>query len=88
LILFHEYAFQPMFEPLRNAARSSAPPISLSALAARELQRAQRDVRNSDDAGPDGGAMKRALEEVLQAHPRLARPLWQLWHRVRKQVKP
>jgi glycosyltransferase involved in cell wall biosynthesis len=82
LVLFHEYAFVRDFAKLRKAAKEAQPSVSFSVLAARELQRAQRDCRESDDA-----EMRQALDDVLSAHPNLSRPLWQLWHRVRKQLR-
>lgn len=74
LILYHEFAFADGFAALREVVGSR-----FSRLAAVELRRAQRDVREADD--PD---LRRELQTVMDDHPKLGRPLWLLWHRLRK----
>lgn len=76
LILYHEFAFDSQFAKLRRTSGGH-----FSALAARELQRAKRDVAANPEL-PLGDALQR----VLAAHPKLKSPLWRLWHKVRKQL--
>jgi hypothetical protein len=77
LILLHEYAFDPTFADLRDAGRAARPPVDFATLTARELFRAMRDAAGDADR-------RAALREVVGLYPKLARPWWRLWHRVRK----
>ena len=79
LVLYHQYACGQAFRSLREAAAARKPAVNFAALAARELRRARRDARNSADP-----SLRRELANVVASHPRLGRPLWQLWHRARE----
>lgn len=78
LILYHQFAFDPQYEALRRAGGGK---FRFPALAARELARAERDVARVGDPG-----LQQALAEVLTACPKLNRPLWRLWHKLRKNL--
>ncbi|HEX6810023.1 MAG TPA: glycosyltransferase family 2 protein [Planctomycetota bacterium] len=82
LVLYHEYAFGESFTALRAAAAARKPPVDFASLAARELRRARREARNAADP-----SLRGELANVVAAHPRLGRPLWQLWHRARDHWK-
>lgn len=77
LILYHQYAYDEPFAPLRQAAAAASPPVSFAKITAVEADRAWRMARNDPSLLP-------AWEEVAAAYPRLRHSLRLTWLRVRR----
>ena len=82
LILYHQYAHDHGFAPLRQVAAGMQPPVSFAKVCAVEAERAHRMASR---AAPDGDrSLLQAWDEVSAAHPRLRRSLRLSWLRLRR----
>lgn len=72
VVLLHEYAFAPVFAPLRAAAARRAPPVDVAALFERRLRRSRRCYYAGARWERDGD-LRREWTEVAGLYPRIAR---------------
>lgn len=77
LVMFHQFAFDPAYEHLREITGDF-----FTRQAAVLLRQARRQAKEQTDPG-----MRLMLEEVIQACPQLGGPIWRLWHSMREKWK-
>jgi len=82
LILYHQYAHDDGFAPLRQAAAELEPPVSFAKVTAVEAERARRIASRAAREGEP--SLLQAWDEVSAAHPRLRRSLRLSWQRLRR----
>jgi len=71
VVLLHEYAFAPVFAPLRAAAARRVPPVNVAHLFERRLRRSRRCYYAGARWARDGD-LQREWAEVAALYPRIA----------------